>query len=119
MPDNYELTPIDIQNAHDNQLLNEMYEQTNKTTYAYPIYQNGTTYVGIYNKNEYYIISYENMRPEEALKHMKFKELKTQHSDKKTLTKEDWKILDKCHKAVADYTINLYLSGQMKKEISR
>ena len=112
-----ELTATDLQTAHDNQLLNEMFAQSdpNRPAYAYPVYQNGTTYVGINNKDEYYVIRYDNMRPEEAIKRMKFKNLKTQYSDRKTLSDDDWKILDKCHKAVADYTINLYLTGQMKK----
>lgn len=108
---NPELSNREINEAHENQLLNEMFgqEEDISITYAYPILLRGDTYSGI-NKNGFlYVVKHDQMKPEEAIERMKFKNLKTQYS--KDLTDDDRVELSKCHKFVADYTIKNILSN--------
>lgn len=102
-----ELSNIDLENAHVNKQLNEMVSME-PITYAYTIYLRGDTYAGINKNGDYYSIKYDNMRPEEAIKRMKFKSLITQYN--KNLTNKDRKELDKCHKFIAQITMDIGIS---------
>lgn len=102
-----ELSNEDLENAHDSQRLNEMFEEEPKN-YAYLIYMYGTTYTSIKKKEEYYIVKFEGIKPEEAIKRIKLKNLITQYS--KILNKEDRQELDKCHKKVAEATMDIGIS---------
>jgi len=103
-----ELKNQDLDNAHQNEQINEMFEQEPEKNYAYPIYLAGSTYVGIKCQNkekDYYVIKFDGIKPQEAIEHLHFKNLVTQYSE--NLTDKDRKELSDCHKEVAHYTLDI------------
>lgn len=93
-----ELKNSELDAAYENTKMNEFFNSQPLPNYAYLQYSLGSTYAGIKNGEEYYVIMFEGRKPEEALPRIKISNLRTQYSE--NLTEQDQKELALCRRTV-------------------